>query len=158
MAVQTITYGDKQYLNQNADIPATNKVQDTDMNEIKSVVNNNANELTNIGNYSTAEVNTGKTWIDGKSIYRKVLNCGALPNNSDKSVDINVEDIEQLVNLYGIGISTTGTCFPLPYVYNNLNSQIELIYLGGTKQIRITTGQDRTRVTGYVTIEYTKTN
>ena len=48
MAVQTITYGDKSYLNENADIPATNKVQDTDMNEIKSVVNNNATELTNI--------------------------------------------------------------------------------------------------------------
>lgn len=48
MAVQAITYEDKQYLNQNANIPATNKVQDTDMNEIKSVVNNNATELTNI--------------------------------------------------------------------------------------------------------------
>ena len=45
MAVKTITYEDKQYLNQNADIPATNKVQDTDMNEIKSVVNNNATEF-----------------------------------------------------------------------------------------------------------------
>ena len=54
MAVQTITYDDKQYLNQNADIPAINKVQDTDMNEIKSVVNNNATETstntTNIAN------------------------------------------------------------------------------------------------------------
>ena len=50
MAVQTITYGDKSYLNQNADIPATNKVQDTDMNEIKTVVNNNANEVENIQN------------------------------------------------------------------------------------------------------------
>lgn len=47
MAVQIITYGDKSYLNQNADIPATNKVQDTDMNEIKTVVNNNANETSN---------------------------------------------------------------------------------------------------------------
>ena len=50
MAVQTITYGDKQYLNQNADIPATNKVQDVDMNEIKSVVNNNALEVVDIQN------------------------------------------------------------------------------------------------------------
>lgn len=48
MAVQTITYDDKQYLNENADIPAINKVQDTDMNEIKAVVNNNANELINL--------------------------------------------------------------------------------------------------------------
>lgn len=46
MAVQNITYDNKSYLNQNADIPATNKVQDIDMNEIKSVVNNNASEIT----------------------------------------------------------------------------------------------------------------
>lgn len=46
MAIQTITYANKVAINQNADIPATNKVQDIDMNEIKSVVNNNANEFT----------------------------------------------------------------------------------------------------------------
>ena len=44
MAIQTISYNDKSYLNQNADIPNVNKVTDNDMNEIKSVVNNNANE------------------------------------------------------------------------------------------------------------------
>lgn len=48
MAVQTITYDNKQYLNQNPSIADVNKVNDTDMNEIKSVVNNNATELTNI--------------------------------------------------------------------------------------------------------------
>lgn len=48
MAVQTITYDDKSYLNQNSDIADVNKVNDSDMNEIKSVVNNNATELTNI--------------------------------------------------------------------------------------------------------------
>ncbi len=48
MAVQTITYQNKQYLNQNTDIANINKVNDTDMNEIKSVVNNNATELTNV--------------------------------------------------------------------------------------------------------------
>ena len=48
MAVQTITYDDKSYLNQNQDIAAVNKCNDTDMNEIKSVVNNNATELSNV--------------------------------------------------------------------------------------------------------------
>lgn len=48
MAVQTITYDDKSYLNQNSDIADVNKVNDSDMNEIKTVVNNNATELTNI--------------------------------------------------------------------------------------------------------------
>lgn len=48
MAIQTITYDDKIYINQNEDIPNINKVKDDDMNEIKSVVNNNANELNNL--------------------------------------------------------------------------------------------------------------
>lgn len=48
MAVQKITYDDKSYLNQNSDIADVNKCNDTDLNEIKSVVNNNATELTNI--------------------------------------------------------------------------------------------------------------
>ena len=50
MAIQTITYQDKQYLNENLSIADINKVKDTDMNEIKSVVNTNAN---NIGDMST---------------------------------------------------------------------------------------------------------
>lgn len=50
MAVQTITYDDKSYLNQNSDIANVNKVNDTDMNEIKAVVNNNATEVENIQN------------------------------------------------------------------------------------------------------------
>ena len=42
MSIQKITYTDKQQLNANASINAINKVQATDMNEIKSVVNTNA--------------------------------------------------------------------------------------------------------------------
>ena len=45
MAVQTITYGDKSFITENLEVANTNKVRDIDMNEIKSVVNNNATEL-----------------------------------------------------------------------------------------------------------------
>lgn len=47
-----ITYTDKQFLNQNPNIPDINKCNDTDMNEIKQVVNANddtLNEVVNIG-------------------------------------------------------------------------------------------------------------
>ena len=64
MAVQTITYGDKSYLNQNADIPATNKVQDVDMNEIKEVVNNNAQELINKTQLNFCLMNTSSSRIN----------------------------------------------------------------------------------------------
>lgn len=58
MAIQTITFENKQYLNQNADIPAINKVQDTDMNEIKAVVNNNANNIGDLTNLETSDTSS----------------------------------------------------------------------------------------------------
>jgi hypothetical protein len=39
MNLNQITYNDKVALNENASVAAINKVQDSDMNEIKSVVN-----------------------------------------------------------------------------------------------------------------------
>lgn len=40
-----ITYANKSTMNENASVPAVNKVQASDMNEIKSVVNSNWNAL-----------------------------------------------------------------------------------------------------------------
>lgn len=50
MSITKITYADKQQLNANASINANNKCQATDMNEIKTVVNGNAD---NIGDLAT---------------------------------------------------------------------------------------------------------
>lgn len=36
--------------------------------------------------YSTEEVFTGTYWIDGKPIYKKVIECGAMPNATNKQV------------------------------------------------------------------------
>ena len=49
--------------------------------------------------YSQNEIDTGKVWIDGKKIYRKVINCGALPNNSIKKVPINITNINEIIDL-----------------------------------------------------------
>lgn len=69
-----ITFDNKVTLVSQPDIARENKVIADDINEIKSVVNNNAG----VCDYSTSEINTGKTWTDGKPIYRKVIN-GNLP-------------------------------------------------------------------------------
>ena len=59
MAIQKIDYEDKIGLQNDENIPNKNKVTDEDMNEIKSVVNNNADELTtaqqNIENLQTGQ-------------------------------------------------------------------------------------------------------
>ena len=52
-----ITYDNKSYLNQNGSIPNVNKVNDTDMNEIKTVVNTNYDAmitLTPSGNFTSS--------------------------------------------------------------------------------------------------------
>lgn len=55
MSVNTITYTDKQQLNANASIPAINKCQAVDMNEIKSVVNTNANLVGDLTELNTTD-------------------------------------------------------------------------------------------------------
>ena len=50
-----ITYADKSTMNENSSIPAINKCQASDMNEIKSVVNNNYSEVGNITNLTTTD-------------------------------------------------------------------------------------------------------
>lgn len=155
MAVQTITYGDKSYLNQNADIPATNKVQDTDMNEIKAVVNNNATILQGTTTYSLNEIDTGKTWIDGKPIYRKVYNVGALPNSTDKNIDSELTDVS-IKRIYGYAVASDNTTIALPHASNGEGYCIN-VYFNNRNNITISTGVDRSYFYGYVVLEYTKT-
>ena len=50
-----ITYTDKQFLYENSDIPAINKVQDSDMNEIKQVVNANDDNVGSLDNLNTTD-------------------------------------------------------------------------------------------------------
>lgn len=79
MAIQTITYSDKTALNSNSGVADANKVNATDMNEIKSVTNNNASELGILENLSTTEQVVGK-WINNKPLYRKtyeITNTGS---------------------------------------------------------------------------------
>jgi hypothetical protein len=105
--------------------------------------------------YSMTEQNTGRLWIDGKVIYRKVVNLGSLPNATPGNVAHGIANLSTVVSLSGF--ATNGTNFlPLPLArYNNFASQIGL-YVDKTNVV-VEPGIDRTDYTGYVVIEYTKT-
>lgn len=106
--------------------------------------------------YSATEQNTGRLWIDGKTIYRKEINLGSLPNAVPGSVAHGISNLSTVVSLWGF--ATNGTVFlPLPLArYNNFASQIGLY--ADTTNIIVEPGNDRTAYTGYVIIEYTKTS
>lgn len=105
--------------------------------------------------YSTTEQNTGRLWIDGKTIYRQHVNLGSLTNTTPKSVAHGISNLSTVVSL--TGFATNGSVFlPLPLArYNNFASQIGL-YMDTTNVV-VEPGNDRTTYTGYVVIEYTKT-
>ena len=50
-----LTYEDKEFLNKNENIADKNKVNDSDLNEIKNVVNENADSVGNLSNLNTTD-------------------------------------------------------------------------------------------------------
>lgn len=124
------------------------------------IIESEATEMLNLYNeqnsYSTSEINTGKKWIDGKPIYRKVIEVGTLPNATTKTVAHGISNLGRVVQLYGQAkyISEDIT-FPLPFISRTNNACVEL-YATNTNII-VASGVDRTNQTGYVVIEYTKT-
>lgn len=59
-------------------------------------------------NYSTKEVNTGKKWIDGKSIYRKTITEVAPAATANTEQAYSVKGIKEFHNI----ISTSGYVRP----------------------------------------------
>lgn len=120
-------------------------------NETKKVTVGQLRDIKDV--YSTEETLTNKVWIDGKPIYRKVVDCGALPNNSLKTVAHNIANIGFVINLYGIA-SDGSEWLPLPASYYS-NSAVGLSVDGTNISLRPYTNRT-TYTTTYVTIEYTK--
>lgn len=100
--------------------------------------------------YSTTEINTGKKWIDGKEIYSKTIDLGAFPNNTSKEVAHGITGIENIIDLKG----TTGSAV-LPYI--STTTSYNMLLDANSTDIIVRTGMDRTNVSGYATIYYTKT-
>lgn len=154
MAVQTITYDNKVALNENAEIADINKCNASDMNEIKSVVNNNSGILGNSLVYSANETNTGKTWIDGKPIYRKVLEFTTSSSSVTGWTNIAVIDsnMDNIINIYGYTLFG-GNKTPIPR-YESTEYYLIFLAVGGNLRYR---SVGFTSATCELVVEYTKT-
>ena len=114
-----ITYENKVALNVNSDIADINKVNASDLNEIKNAVNTNddnagllsnlnttnksnlvgaINEVNNKFNYSTEEQVIG-TWTNGKPLYRKIV-YGAVPQSDYyPTVATGITNLDKVVSI-----------------------------------------------------------
>ena len=104
-------------------------------------------------NYSLEERCIG-SWIDGKPLYQKTINCGNLPNNSSNNYPINVSNLDLIIFISGIAIGSV--TLPLPNVHQiTMSNQISIYH--SNDNIVIATATDYSQYIGYITIQYTKT-
>ena len=122
------------------------------INEVDTELNN---KITNLTTYSTEEVKTGETWIDGKPIYRKTYSFTIPTANQEKLIAHNIENVENIWLSNKSFLKTEDNCIPVNH-YRDSGAYIWC--LANSHDIRIKTGASGwTNNTTYVTIEYTKT-
>ena len=147
-----ITYADKVTLNENPNVADINKVKADDLNEIKNVVNANDDKF----NYTQEEQIIG-TWIDGKPIYRQVINTTG--DNSQSQVIATISNIDNIVNMFGWVKSgnINRSCFTAFYGSTTWTSQLYRT----SQYINLECGSDFANFKNNATItlicEYTKT-
>ena len=111
--------------------------------------------------YSTTEVDTGKIWIDGKPIYRKVIECGYGPNgttSTTKSVPHNISNLGDVISISGFCKGDSGAYLPFPYEPTNLNTKDGLaVYISNGNVVATTLGFNFNTYKIYAILEYTKT-
>lgn len=110
--------------------------------------------------YSTTEVNTGTTWVDGSPIYKKTINFGSLPDSASKNVAHGISNLGWVVKTEAISANTGKTSFiEIPFASRQLaTDSIELEIT--TANVTITTASSWWASNNpycYVTIYYTKT-
>lgn len=113
--------------------------------------------IDNVGSNSTSEKQIGY-WIDGKPLYKKTIEFGALPNATTKRVDHNIANLRDIVSISGIAKDPNGNIYmPIPLSYAGGSVQYNTdVYVNAT-QIGISATEDRSRYTAYIVLEYTKT-
>lgn len=109
--------------------------------------------------YSTDEQPIG-TWIDGRTLYQKTLNLGAMPNNTAKNVVHGISNLDFIIDYRGFVKHTTvaRNGLPIPFVNTNgtnATSNIR-VSLNGDNLV-VMTPSDFSSYEGYVTLQYVKT-
>ena len=102
------------------------------------------------------------TWVDGNTLYRKTINFGQLPANSQKTVQHGITNLGIITKLYGTAIRPASeginyNVIPLPAThYQTIGNQEELAVTGDYISIRNANPNANQYTSCYVTLEYTK--
>lgn len=117
---------------------------------------------TNIGNgviqafnFSSEETIAGK-WVDGKTIYKKTVNFGNLPNNSTKRVAHGIAKLDRIIK-----VEQSVTNAPWDEkgaVFLSSTSVAPFNFYLSNTEVVVVTKDNRSQATAYFTLYYTKTS
>ena len=103
--------------------------------------------------HTLSEIDTGQTWIDGKRIYRKTIDFGALPSTANKAVAHGITTLDKMVSFNAF--ADNGTIqLTIPQSQSTDSFSIH-IYFSQT-DIQIQTWDNYSAYSAYVSLEYTK--
>lgn len=106
--------------------------------------------------YSQNEIDTGKIWIDGKKIYRKVILLPAIAKNTEHRIDLSSLTASNYIQLYGF--VKTGNNYFIPLLNSDEKTVTLNTFIGITNNaLRLINGAEREILSGHVVLEYTKT-
>ncbi len=71
-------------------------------------VETSVNDLVSQKIYSTSDVDTGKKWVDGKPIYRKVVTATNQGQNATITFSPAIENLDLVISIEGFMKATTG--------------------------------------------------
>lgn len=110
--------------------------------------------------YSNNEIAVG-TWIDNKTIYRKVLTHPAtsyIASNTQITIPHQINNLNEVIKCDAIAIWNGEKFMPMPSHYQNVTNIISVNYIDSTN-LYFTSFNDNWGATKvYFIIEYTKTN
>ena len=107
--------------------------------------------------YSTTETLTNKIWVNGKPIYRKVIQINTI-NAGQTVISLDTTNVDEYLTIEGMAYSQND-CVPIPKVHNNdFIYQIGWFIVKSTNSLIIEAGSSTSGIIkGYAILEYTKT-
>lgn len=121
-----------------------------------------ADEITGLKaslNFSTSETNTGQTWINGKTIYRRVFEFGSVGVSgsiSSATIDTGLTNIT-VVRIDCIGYDESGRMIPVPFASTSGEEYIRDVFMQADGKILVRCNTDcNLKGGGHVILEYVK--
>ena len=93
---------------------------------------------------------------NGKVVYGKIIDCGALPNNTTKSIAHNIANVYEIINYESIAVNPGGSTFKLNWLIYDVSSAHYCNIQISKTQINLRSNWDASSFNCTTTIYYTK--